>query len=97
MKIPSHQWIDLPLGTNRDSIRIHSLKTYNSGLFILDVDHVPTGCSTWPAFWMNGPDPWPQNGEVDIMESVNNNQQNQMTLHTGAGEWRNLSAFLFLS
>jgi hypothetical protein len=36
---------------------------------------------------MNGPDPWPQNGEVDIMESVNDNDQNQMTLHTGEGEY----------
>jgi hypothetical protein len=34
---------------------------------------------------MNGPDPWPLNGEVDIMESVNGNTKNQMTLHTGEG------------
>ena len=27
---------------------------YNSGLFVLQMDHVPTACGAWPAFWMFG-------------------------------------------
>lgn len=33
---------------------------------------LPCGRGTWPAFWMLGPEeiPWPDNGELDIMEQV---------------------------
>ena len=34
--------------------------------------------------WMVGPN-WPGNGEIDIIEGVNDNAQNQMTLHTSPG------------
>lgn len=43
----------------RPSIRLTSKKSYNSGLVILDVEHMPVGCGTWPAFWMVGPK-WPK-------------------------------------
>ena len=37
---------------SRPSVRITSTKTYSSGLFILDLQHMPGGiCGTWPAFW----------------------------------------------
>jgi hypothetical protein len=68
----------------RPSVRISSKKSYNSGLVVLDVEHMPFGCGTWPAFWMVGPD-WPNNGEIDILEGVNDQENNGMTLHTGAG------------
>lgn len=52
----------------RPSVRIVSNKSYNTGLFILDLQHQPGGiCGTWPAFWLVGPN-WPNNGEVDIIE-----------------------------
>lgn len=37
-------------GSGRDSVRIASTKTYNHGLIILDLAHMPGGiCGTWPA------------------------------------------------
>lgn len=37
-------------GSGRQSVRVSSKKTYNSGLIILDVAHMPGGiCGTWPA------------------------------------------------
>ncbi|KAF1992129.1 glycoside hydrolase family 16 protein [Aulographum hederae CBS 113979] len=65
----------------RPSVRLESLKNYNHGLFILDLAHMPVGCGTWPAFWTLGPN-WPNNGEIDIIEGVNKNMFNAMTLHT---------------
>lgn len=49
----------------RASIRIQSDTTYNQGLFLFDVEHMPAGCGTWPAIWLNGPD-WPNGGEIDV-------------------------------
>lgn len=72
--------------TGRKSVRVTSKTQYNKGLFIFDVKHSPYGCATWPAVWLADPDNWPDNGEVDILESVNlANTGNQMTLHTEAG------------
>lgn len=68
----------------RPSVRITSKKSYNTGLVVLDVEHMPFGCGTWPAFWMVGPS-WPDNGEIDILEGVNDQENNGMTLHTGPG------------
>jgi hypothetical protein len=33
----------------RPSIRLQSKKTYDSGLIVVDVAHMPFGCGTWPA------------------------------------------------
>jgi Glycosyl hydrolases family 16 len=69
----------------RDSTRVQSLQTFNHGLFVADIAHMPDAvCGTWPAFWMVGPD-WPNGGEIDIIEGVNEQTVNKMTLHTGAG------------
>lgn len=65
----SYQRNALNPGQYRDSVRIHSRKHYNQGLFILDVEHVPTGCSSWPAFWFCGPD-WPVGGEVRYLTGL---------------------------
>lgn len=45
---------------------------------------MPVGCGVWPAYWMFGPD-WPTGGEFDIIEGVNFQTTNQVSLHTGAG------------
>ncbi|KAF2035926.1 hypothetical protein EK21DRAFT_53156 [Setomelanomma holmii] len=68
----------------RPSIRLESKKTYDQGLIVLDLAHMPFGCGTWPAFWTLGPN-WPTGGEIDILEGVNEYTNNGMTLHTGPG------------
>ncbi len=71
-------------GRGRASVRIQSYATYNTGLFVLDLDHMPTGCATWPAWWLCGPN-WPAGGEIDIIEGVNTMTQDHTTLHTTEG------------
>lgn len=72
-------------GSGRNSVRITSTKSYNHGLVILDLEHMPGGiCGVWPAFWMVGPN-WPNSGEIDIIEGVNSQNSNSMTLHTDSG------------
>lgn len=67
-------------------MRVESKTTYNKGLFIFDVRHTPYGCGTWPALWLTDPSNWPDNGEIDVFESVNQGTDgNQMTLHTDSG------------
>ncbi|CEP16945.1 hypothetical protein [Parasitella parasitica] len=51
--------------TGRQSVRLVSIASYNTGLFRLDLEYIPTGCGTWPAFWMVGPN-WPNSGEIDV-------------------------------
>ncbi|KZP13922.1 glycoside hydrolase family 16 protein [Athelia psychrophila] len=70
----------LSVGGVRNSVRIGSKKTYNGGLFIADFYGMPSGCGVW---WSAGPG-WPEGGEIDIIEGVNNQTNNQMTLHTGS-------------
>jgi hypothetical protein len=68
----------------RASVRLSSQKSYTHGLFIADIAHMPVGCGTWPAWWTFGPN-WPASGEIDIIEGVNNQAADQITLHTSAG------------
>lgn len=74
---------DTDASTGRYSVRITSKKQYNSGLFVFDILHSPYGCSTWPALWLSDPNNWPDHGEIDVVEAVNQaTTGNQMTLHT---------------
>ncbi|PCH33233.1 glycoside hydrolase family 16 protein [Wolfiporia cocos MD-104 SS10] len=68
----------------RQSVRITTDFTYTGALVMLDAVHMPTGCGTWPAFWSNGPN-WPDGGEIDIVEGVNDYTNDQVTLHTNTG------------
>ncbi|KAK5005660.1 hypothetical protein LTR28_007439 [Elasticomyces elasticus] len=71
-------------GPGRPSVRIVSDNTYTHGLFLLDLTHMPHGCGTWPAYWLVGPN-WPSNGEIDIIEGVNTNVANSISLHSSPG------------
>jgi len=69
----------------RASVRVSSTQTFQHALVVADIAHMPGGvCGTWPAFWMLGSD-WPNNGEIDIVEGVNDQVTNSMTLHTNSG------------
>ncbi|KIK92969.1 glycoside hydrolase family 16 protein [Paxillus rubicundulus Ve08.2h10] len=83
MKGDNTTW--LSAGVNRSSVRISSQATYNTGLFVLDLDMAPWGCGVWPAFWTLGNGTWPWNGEIDIIEGVHDNEHNQVTWHTAPG------------
>ncbi|WVR07219.1 hypothetical protein IAU60_004260 [Kwoniella sp. DSM 27419] len=62
---------NIPTGRGRDSIRISSKEQFADGVYILDVNHLPVGCGTWPAFWTVVKDGWPKGGEIDIIEGAN--------------------------
>lgn len=83
MKVDNH--LKVP-GQNRGrkSVRIDSKKVFNGGLIIADIEHMPVGCGTWPAYWMFGPN-WPAGGEMDIMEGIHNMTENSITAHTAHG------------
>lgn len=70
----------------RASIRVESKSVFNQGLLIADIKHMPANvCGSWPAFWMLGGPKWPDQGEVDILEGVNDETRNAITLHTATG------------
>jgi len=68
----------------RQAVRISTQQTWNKGLFIMDLAHMPAGCATWPAWWLVGPN-WPNNGEIDIIEGINLYTNDHTTLHTNDG------------
>jgi len=72
-------------GRGRQSVRVTSKAKYNHALIVLDLEHMPgSTCGVWPAFWTVGPN-WPTGGEIDIIEGVNTQSSNSVTLHTGPG------------
>lgn len=77
---------DPDANTGRKSVRLESKTSYDSGLFLFDIVHTPFGCGTWPALWLTDPSNWPENGEIDVLETTNRaTEGNAVTLHTGGG------------
>lgn len=69
----------------RPSVRINSQNSYSDGVYVLNATHMPSGCSTWPAWWTVTADidNWPAGGEIDIMENANDQYtSNLVSLHT---------------
>jgi len=72
-------------GAGRNSVRIRSKKTYTTHTAVFDVRHMPQGCGTWPAIWETNEGNWPNGGEIDLVEGVNDQSPDAVTLHTGSG------------
>ncbi|KAJ6631186.1 glycoside hydrolase family 16 protein [Mycena sp. CBHHK59/15] len=76
---------NVPFNQKRNSVRITTKSSYALGsLWIIDALHLPYGCSVWPSIWTVGPT-WPDDGEIDIIEGINNMPNNQYALHTTPG------------
>ncbi|KNZ74687.1 putative glycosidase C21B10.07 [Termitomyces sp. J132] len=69
-------------GPGRNSVRIKSNKVYTEHVAIFNVRHMPQGCGTWPAIWETDGANWPNGGEIDIVEGINDQGPNTITLHT---------------
>ncbi|KAF5341821.1 hypothetical protein D9611_001175 [Ephemerocybe angulata] len=72
-------------GPGRQSVRILTKRTYTTHVAVFDVRHMPQGCGTWPAIWETAESNWPNGGEIDIVEGVNDQAPNAVALHTGSG------------
>jgi len=68
-------------GGGRTSIRMRSKGTFDSGLFVLKVDHMPTGCGVWPFIWMHSD---VGRGEYDVIEATNDDAWSSSSLRTEA-------------
>jgi hypothetical protein len=75
---------NIAAGSGRVAIRLKSKSSFTTGLFITDVVHMPEGLGTRPAYWSFGPN-WPNSGEIDLIEGVNNQSVNSISLHTNSG------------
>jgi len=84
--LPDSTNVVSPESRGRDSIRISSKWAYDESVIIIDLEHMPHGCGTWPAFWTYSQQgPWPTGGEIDIIEGVHEAEQNFISLHTLPG------------
>ncbi|KIM26095.1 glycoside hydrolase family 16 protein [Serendipita vermifera MAFF 305830] len=72
-------------GPGRASNRIQSKKQFgHNTVLIADINRMPVGCGTWPALWTTDVPNWPNFGEIDILEGVNDVSPNSVSLHTTA-------------
>ncbi|PPJ59987.1 hypothetical protein CBER1_02699 [Cercospora berteroae] len=79
------QMYDPYANKGRKSLRLSTKQTFNHGLFIIDLSHMPSSvCGIWPAMWMlgNGPLPWPAYGQLDIVEYTNDASHGLFAMHT---------------
>ncbi|CEL96886.1 unnamed protein product [Vitrella brassicaformis CCMP3155] len=77
---PDVKTIPFKSSRGRDSVSIASKQQFSEGLFVIDVNHSPSGCGAFPALWMHGPD-GPATGEIDVIEGVNNLTMNHCGGH----------------
>jgi hypothetical protein len=80
---------DPPLESNPKQLSLKSSSSLNS---IMSLEGSPTTnvtdfrqCGVWPAFWTANLTNWPNGGEIDILEGVNNQAKNHFGFHTSNG------------
>ncbi|KAL4062153.1 glycoside hydrolase family 16 protein [Scleroderma citrinum] len=81
LRADSTSYLD-PSGPGRNSFRLESNNQYTTHVAVFDIAHMPEGCGTWPAEVGAN---WPSQGEVDIVEGVDNQSPNLSSLHTSSG------------
>ncbi|KAH8085990.1 hypothetical protein BXZ70DRAFT_555950 [Cristinia sonorae] len=72
-----------PWGVSVYQAFLHGLHYYLT-FFVSCASVLLFQCSVWPAFWSSAPT-WPDGGEIDTFEGVNQVTMNQMGLHTAPG------------
>ncbi|KAJ7648657.1 hypothetical protein DFH06DRAFT_1332264 [Mycena polygramma] len=85
LRADHHTVISNSSAVGRNSVRIRTNKAYTTHVAVFDILHMPEGCGTWPAVWETNEANWPAGGEVDILEGVNDQGTDQVTLHTSPG------------
>ncbi|KAF7432568.1 hypothetical protein PC9H_004509 [Pleurotus ostreatus] len=80
-----HTTVLTPGGPGRNSFRIRSNKVFTTHVAVFNIKHMPQGCGTWPAVWEVTKNTWPDGGEIDILEGVNDQGPNVVSLHTSPG------------
>ncbi|KDQ07527.1 glycoside hydrolase family 16 protein [Botryobasidium botryosum FD-172 SS1] len=68
-------------GPGRESVRIASNKQWTTSVTVVDIRHMPVGCATWPGLRTVADDN-PIGEKIDIIEGVNDQGPNQISLHT---------------
>lgn len=77
---------DVNSSRGRPSIRLETKKSYQYGLFVFDLAHMPANtCGKWSAFWTTNEQEWPRWGEIDIIENIHENNNTLEALHTTPG------------
>ncbi|KAF2682506.1 glycoside hydrolase family 16 protein [Lentithecium fluviatile CBS 122367] len=66
----------MPVGPGRPSARLESWMAFTEGLFVIDLTH---DCWLWSTAGLGD---WPADGEIDIIENVNDACINNVALHT---------------
>jgi len=67
----------------RYTAKIATTRSWTHFLAVMRFSHVPYGCGVWPAFFTLAPGKqWPNGGEVDILEYVNDDVS-KTSFHTG--------------
>ncbi|KAH8883551.1 hypothetical protein GQ53DRAFT_786731 [Thozetella sp. PMI_491] len=66
----------------RNSVRLESKESFNHGLLIADIAHMPGDqCGVWSSLWTFNFEEEPY-GEIDIIEGTNHQTTNSVSLHT---------------